>query len=121
MNICDPEYYAFKLRCEQLFEFKRDGLQHIPDLAEINANHAKWTGYARWIRLRDDMPPQGIVVPVWDGDYMYYASYWEKNGTQFWIITESISPQKGETDLLKQAGEEVYPIHWMRLLPPMKS
>ncbi len=76
---------------------------------------------AHWVRVWDEQPIQGLVVPVWDGDYIYYASYWEKSGKQFWIISDSISPNKGETDLLKQAGEQVYPIHWMKLLPPTRS
>jgi len=75
----------------------------------------------RWVRVWDELPSQGTIVPVWDGDYIYYASYWERAGEQIWIISNCLSPVPENVDLMKVAGEQVYPIHWLKIKQPRKS
>lgn len=73
---------------------------------------------SQWVRVWDSSPPQGVVVPVWDGDYIYYACYWERPREQFWIIADSLSPSLSDREMMKSAGEQVYPIHWLNITEP---
>ena len=47
------------------------------------------TDDTRWVRVGDTLPTRGSIVPVWDGDYIYYASYWvgKLSGASLWIIS----------------------------------
>ncbi len=90
-------------------------VQCVPDILSSTRN------MTQWVRVWDFLPPQGNVVPVWDGDYMYYAAYWEKDGQQFWIVSGIVSSVDQEQSFMKAAGEQVYPIHWMFIQPPPKG
>lgn len=71
-----------------------------------------------WIKTWHGLPVQGTICPVWDGDYLYYAVFWEKDGSQMWIITEQMGVNLDDILLRKKQGEQVYPLMWMKINPP---
>jgi len=75
---------------------------------------------SQWIRINDGMPQEGELVPVWDGDFLYYATYWNKEGSQFWIVSQPIENTSSSFRLKKSPGEQVYPIQWMKIMEPTK-
>ncbi len=75
---------------------------------------------SQWVSVWENLPTEGIIVPVWDGDYIYYASYWDRQGYQFWIVADSISPSTEDRNMMKCSGEQVYPIHWLNITEPNK-
>jgi hypothetical protein len=73
----------------------------------------------RWLRVEDELPEFGDIVPVWDGERLYYASYWNKDGIGFWIITGHIGLYLDDVDTHKRIGDNVYPTQWMKIKPPV--
>ena len=73
---------------------------------------------SKWVRIWHELPSPGQIVPVWDGDYLYYAAYWDKDGAQFWVITEQMGVNIDDIHMRKKQGEQVYPLQWMRLNAP---
>lgn len=71
-----------------------------------------------WIKVWHELPKQGTVCPVWDGDYLYYAAFWDKEGHQFWIITDQIGINLDDIHIRKKQGEQIYPLQWMNIKPP---
>lgn len=71
-----------------------------------------------WIKVWDGLPPTGTIAPVWDGQFLYYAVYWDKDGRQFWIVTEQIGVALDDIDHRKKVGEQVLPLNWMKLEAP---
>lgn len=71
-----------------------------------------------WMRVWDELPSPGKIAPVWDGTYLYYAVYWQKEGKQFWIVTEQIGVNLDDLHLRKTAGEQVFPLQWLKIEAP---
>lgn len=72
----------------------------------------KWTSV--WI----EKPKQGSITPIWDGEFLYYAVYWDKDGKQFWIVSEQMEVNADDIYHRKKQGEQVFPLYWMRITPP---
>lgn len=77
----------------------------------------------QWVRVCDGLPTQGSIVPVWDGQHIYYASFWlgKLSGYLLWIVSDVVSPNMEHVDSMKGPGEQVHPIHWMKIGPPPKD
>ncbi len=75
----------------------------------------------KWIKVWHELPKQGQIVPVWDGDYLYYAAFWDKEGKQFWIITDQMGVNLDDIHLRKKQGEQVYPLQWMKINIPTQN
>lgn len=94
---------------------------HVNHSYPINISNAlQETELSKWVKVWNERPNQGQIVPVWDGDYLYYAAYWDKDGKQFWIITDQVGINLDDIHLRKKQGEQVYPIQWMKITKPTK-
>lgn len=72
-----------------------------------------------WKRVWEDLPEPGSLVPVWDGQYMYYAVYWIQDGAPFWIISNHMEVNPEDSHLREHLGEQIFPTHWMKMQAPI--
>lgn len=71
-----------------------------------------------WVKVWSEAPPTNSNVPVWDGDYLYYAACIDNNGYQYWVITEQPGINLDDIHLRKKQGEQVFPIQWLKIVVP---
>lgn len=72
-----------------------------------------------WVKVTEDVPTPGEIVPVWDEQYLYYAVYWPRDdGGHLWVISEQMGVRLEDIDQRRKVGEHIYPTSWMRIRPP---
>lgn len=73
---------------------------------------------SQWVRTEYDVPGEGAVVPIWDGEFLYYGIYWKKEGLDFWVISENMHVNPDDMHLRKKLGEKIQPIQWLKIEAP---